>query len=141
MQFVHVKDLVAAAIRAMDDHSAGHAFNIANLRPITQYDLIQALSAVAGKTPHLVRIPRSRILQAGGHPMGPNLYFGVYYDLPAITQVITKAQRVFKFQPTEFLEGLKETYRWYVRHHERDASNYPFEDKLIAIAPAVLPED
>ena len=72
--------------------------------------------------------------------MGPNLYFGVYFDMPPITEVITKAQRVLKFKPTEFSEGLKETYRWYLRHHERDQSNYPFEDKLIALAPAQLPE-
>ncbi len=73
--------------------------------------------------------------------MGPNLYFGMYYDIPAITQVITKAQRVLKYQPTDFIEGLRESHRWYLRHHEKDVSNYAFEDKLIAIAPEILPED
>ena len=96
----------------------------------------------AGEDPRAgVRLPRARILQAGGHPMGPNLYFGVYYDLPAITQVINKAQRVLKFNPTPFDAGLKESYRWYLRHHEKDPSNYAFEDKLIAMAPEIPPDD
>ena len=73
--------------------------------------------------------------------MGPNLYFGMYFDMPAITQVINKAQRVLKFQPTDFKEGLKETYKWYLRHHQKDTSNYAFEDKLIANAPAYIPEE
>jgi 2'-hydroxyisoflavone reductase len=142
MQFVYVKDLIAAALKAADDtHAIGHAFNVANLKPITQFDLVNILGDVAGKAPHIVRIPRPKILQMGGHPMGPNLYFGMYFDMPAITQVINKAQRVLKFQPTDFKEGLKETYKWYLRHHQKDGSNYPFEDKLIANAPPYIPED
>lgn len=142
MQFVHVKDLIASSMAAMTEHGApGHAFNIANPRPVTQFDLVNLMGEVAGKQPHLVRIPRSRILQMGGHPMGPNLYFGFYFDMPPITQIINKAQRVLHLQPTDFNEGLKETYKWYLRHHQKDASNYPFEDKLIANAPPTLPED
>ena len=142
MQFVHVRDLVDAALRTIEEpHAVGHSFNIANPRPITQFDLVHLFAQVAGKPLNLVRIPRQRILQAGGHPLGPNLYFGVYFDMPPITQVIAKAQRVLKFKPTEFTEGLKETYRWYLKHHEKDTSNYPFEDKLIALAPAELPEE
>ena len=142
MQFVYVKDLIWAALRAAEDpHAAGHAFNVANLKPVTQFDLVHLLADVAGKPCQIVRIPRPKILQLGGHPMGPNLYFGMYFDMPAITQVINKAQRVLKFQPTDFREGLKETYKWYVRHHQKDASNYAFEDKLIANAPAYIPEE
>jgi nucleoside-diphosphate-sugar epimerase len=141
MQFVHVRDLVDACIRCVDEpHAVGHAFNIANARPVTQFDLVHLLAQICGKPLNLVRIPRQRILQAGGHPMGPRLYFGVYFDMPPITLVITKAQRVLKFKPIDFLEGLKETYRWYLRNHEKNTSNYPFEDKLIAIAPEHLPE-
>jgi len=141
MQFVHVSDVVAACVRSMEEPGvAGHAFNIANPRPVTQFELVQLLGEIAGKTPSFVRIPRQRILQMGGHPMGPNFYFGMYFDMPPITQVITKAQRVLKFKPVDFAEGLRETYRWYQRHHEKNVTNYPFEDKLIASAPAQLPE-
>lgn len=142
MQFAYVKDVIGACISAMTEPAAvGHGFNIANPRPTTQFDLVNLLGEVAGKVPNLVRIPRSKILQMGGHPMGPKLYFGVYFDLPAITQIINKAQRVLKFQPTPFSEGLRETYRWYLRHHQKDTSNYDFEDKLVAVAPPTLPED
>jgi nucleoside-diphosphate-sugar epimerase len=108
---------------------------------VTQYDLVHLLGDVAGKPVNLVRIPRPKILQMGGHPMGPNLYFGMYFDLPAITQVINKAQRILKFQPTDFKEGLKETYKSYLRKHQKDTTNYPFEDRLIANAPPYIPED
>ena len=142
MQFVYVKDLIWTATKVAEDpHASGHAFNVANAKPVTQFDLAHLLAEIAGKQAHLVRIPRPKIQQLGGHPMGPNLYFGMYFDMPAITQVINKAQRMLKFQPTDFKEGLKETYKWYLRHHHKDASNYPFEDNLIANAPPYIPED
>lgn len=142
MQFAYIKDLVKICVDVLaDPHTAGNAFNVANVRPITQLELVQVLAEVAGKTPELVRMPRNHILHAGGHPMGPKLYFGVYYDLPAITTIVAKAQRVFKFKPTPFQDGLKEAYRWYLKHHQKDTSNYAFEDKLIAIAPTIPHED
>lgn len=133
MQFCYVKDLVWACLRAMEEPAAlGHAFNIANARPLTQVELVQALAATAAKKPEIVRIPRERILQAGGHPMNPPLYFGVYFDMPAITQVISKAQRVLRFKPTPFSEGLKETYRWYLRNRKQNGADFAFEDQLLA---------
>jgi nucleoside-diphosphate-sugar epimerase len=101
--------------------------------------LVEILAEVAGKKPELARIPRTEMLKAGGHPMGPKLYFGVYFDMPPITLVITKAQRMLGFHPTDFHAGLKETYRWYLRHHERNTSNYAFEDKLLALRPTSPP--
>ncbi len=134
MQFVHVKDVVTACIRAAEEpHAIGHAFNVANPRPITQVELVEALAQAAGKPVEMVRIPRTQLLQAGGHPMGPKLYFGVYYDMPPITQVINKAQRILDLHPTDFMTGLKETYKWYLKHHEKNTSNYEFEDKLLQI--------
>ena len=59
------------------------------------------------------------------------MYFGVYFDLPAITVVVNKAQRILKFKPVEFNAGLKESYRWYVRH-KFPKPDYTFEDALIA---------
>ena len=89
MQFVYVKDLVDAAVTVLDEPSAvGQAFNVANPRPVTQEELIQTLAAASKKKSHVVRMPRRLIFQQGGHPMGPLLYFGYYYDLPAITQVV-----------------------------------------------------
>ncbi|MGI8743195.1 MAG: NAD-dependent epimerase/dehydratase family protein [Bryobacteraceae bacterium] len=137
MQFIHVQDLVGACLQAVAAPDAvGHAFNIANPRPLTQVEVVDAIAAAAGKAPAYVRFPRERILRAGGHPMGPKLYFGMYFDMPAITMVINKAQRVLKLKPLDFATGLKQTYRWYVRKRPFPAPDYTFEDKLIATAPA-----
>lgn len=133
MQFCYVRDLVWACMKVMESPLAvGHAFNIANARPVTQAELVDALGKVAGRQPDTVRIPRDRILQAGGNPMTPPLYFGVYYDLPAITQVISKAQRMLRFTPTPFPDGLMATYRWYQRNRSKEPRDYSFEDALLA---------
>src|SRR5580704_11522469 len=139
MQFVYIRDLVKASLRALDEPAAiGHAFNIANPRPISQAEAVEALAKAARKPVKFVRIPREYILRAGGHPMGPKLYFAVYYDMPPITQVTAKAQRVLKFKPTDFLTGLKETYTWYLRHNEFPKPDYTFEDLLLVNAPQIV---
>ncbi len=38
--------------------------------------------------------------------MGEPTYFGVYFDLPPITEAIGKIKRILKIQPTPFYEGL-----------------------------------
>jgi len=140
MQFVYIKDLVRACMRAMEEPAAvGEAFNVANDRPITQAEFVQAVVAAAGKKPNIVRVPRERIAEAGGDPMGQPGYFGVYLDVPPITSVVVKAKRILGFQPTSFEVGLKETYRWYSRNVKQSRIDYSFEDRLVewaASAPA-----
>ncbi len=139
MQFVYVKDLVAALIASMTTaNSVGHAFNVANSRALTQAEVVELLARVAGKSAEVIRVPRDRILRCGGHPLGPNIYFGQYFDLPPITTLVAKAQRVLRFKPLPFAEGLAETYKWYQRHHKRPAVDYGFEDALLARASAQL---
>jgi nucleoside-diphosphate-sugar epimerase len=134
MQFAYVKDIVWACLRAMQEPAAvGHAFNIANLRPVTQTEAVDAFAQAAGKKAQFVRVPRTSILRAGGHPMGPQLYFGYYFDLPPITQVVSKAQRVLGLKPTDFEAGLAETYRWHQRHHDHASIDYSFEDRLMGM--------
>jgi 2'-hydroxyisoflavone reductase len=136
MQFVHVSDLVAACLKVLETPEAvGHAFNVANPRPLTQVEAVEAFAKAAGREAGFVRIPRERILRAGGNPMGPKLYFGFYLDMPAITLVVNKAQRVLKFKPVDFAAGLRETYRWYQRHKGYPKPDYAFEDALIESAP------
>jgi len=137
MQFVHITDLVSACLRVIESaDTSGHAFNVANARPLTQVETVEAIAAAAGKTPQFVRIPRERILRAGGHPSGPKLYFGAYFDLPPITMIVNKVQRILKLKPIDFSTGLKETYRWYLRTKAYPDPDYAFEDTLIASAPA-----
>jgi nucleoside-diphosphate-sugar epimerase len=134
MQFVYVKDLVEALLKVIEvPATLGQAFNIANPRPLTQAEVVQAMIDASGKESRIVRIPRERILRAGGHPMGPNYYFGQAFDLPPITMVVAKAQRVLRFKPKAFPEGLKESFRWYQRHHAKTAVDYTFENSLLRL--------
>ena len=136
MQFVHVKDLVKAAMKSMELPTAvGHAFNIANARPISQTEAVEAFAKACKKPARMVRISREYIHRAGGNPMGPKLYFGTHFDMPPITQVTAKTQRILKLKTTDYLAGLKETYKWYLRHNDFPEPDFGFEDKLLAKAP------
>jgi nucleoside-diphosphate-sugar epimerase len=115
-----------------EPNAVGEAFNVGYEKPVTQLELVQAFAAAAGKKANVVRVPRERIVEAGGNPMGQPAYFGVYYDLPAITEVVAKARRILGFQATPFDKGLKETYRWYLRNGKKTRIDYSFEDRLIA---------
>jgi 2'-hydroxyisoflavone reductase len=134
MQFVYVHDLVELAIRVLEQRNAvGHAFNTANPRPLAQHEVMMELAKAAGiKEPRLVSIPREMIHRAGGQAFGKqNLYFGDYFDLPAITEIITKAQRMLTFKPTDFAAGLKITYRDYVKRRRFPKPDFSFEDELL----------
>lgn len=134
MQFVFVNDLVELCLRLMDHRNVvGHSFNAANPRAITQHELVMDLARAAGvKTPELVSIPRDFIVRMGGKVMNGNLYFGSHYDVPAITQIITKAQRMLAFKPMDFEEGLKLTYRAYLKEPQRHKPDYSFEDQVLS---------
>ena len=135
MQFVYIKDLIAAMLKAMTEPGAnGEAFNIGNERPITQMELVQALAKAAKKKINVVKAPRDRIIEAGGNPLGDPMYFGQQFDLPPITEAIGKLKRVLKLAPTPLDTGLRETYLWYQRNKKPGRLNTDFEDKLIALA-------
>ncbi len=134
MQFIYVDDLVELAIRAMElKNCVGHAFNAANPRPITQHELVLDLAQAAHiKEPRIVSVPREIIYRAGGQSMGGHkLYFGDYYDVPAITQIVTKAQRMLSFKPTDFLTGLRTEYRVYQKKRCFGRPDFSFEDELL----------
>ncbi len=85
----------------------------------------------------MVHVPRLRLLKAGGNVMRPPLYYGTYYDLPPITQVVSKAQRILKFKATPLADGLRETYLWYLKHHKKTRQDFGFEDAMLAAARRV----
>lgn len=139
MQFAYVHDVASACVAAMEEPGAvGHAFNVANARSTTQADLLAALAEAAGKSAaknlKIIRMPRELIYRMGGNPLGPKLYFGVYYDLPPITMMIAKAQRVLKFKPTDFAVGLKESFKWWKAAGQVAEPDYAFEEQLWARA-------
>jgi nucleoside-diphosphate-sugar epimerase len=136
MQFVYVKDLVRALVRAMEvPNAAGEAFNIGDSRALTQAEVVQSLAAAAGKPSQIVRIPREAIVHLGGNPMGDPAYFGVYFDIPPITEKMGKAARVLGVRPTPFEDGLKETWRWYLRNRNGrfPQPDFTFENRLVAL--------
>jgi nucleoside-diphosphate-sugar epimerase len=135
MQFVYVHDLVDLCVKVKDQRNVvGHAFNTANPRAITQQELLTDLARVAGvDDPELISIPRAWIQRLGGKAMGPDhLYFGVYYDLPAITQIITKSQRMLAFKPTEFATGLRASFRDYLRKRTFPPADFSFDEMLLS---------
>lgn len=141
MQFVYIKDLVELAIKAVElRNTAGHAFNTANPRAVTQHELLLDLARVAGlKEPSLISIPRDLIHRAGGQAIGEKLYFGYYFDMPAITQIVTKAQRMLAFKPTDFEAGLKASYRCYLKQRNFSKPDYTFEDELLNRFSTLIP--
>jgi 2'-hydroxyisoflavone reductase len=134
MQFIYVHDLVELSLRVIESrNTVGHAFNTSNARAITQHELLIDLARAAGvKEPELVVIPRDLIHRSGGKVFGTEkLYFGEYFDIPAITQIITKAQRMLAFKPTDFDEGLRTTYRQYVTKRHFPKADFTFETDLL----------
>ncbi len=113
--------------------AVGHAFNIANPRPITQAEVVQAFADAAGKKPNMVRVPRERIVRTGRPSHGPAPVFRRTTSTCRPSPWWSpRRSACSQFKPTDFLTGLKETYRWYLRHHERKEIDYAFEDRLMA---------
>ncbi|HSN68610.1 MAG TPA: NAD-dependent epimerase/dehydratase family protein [Thermoanaerobaculia bacterium] len=132
MQWVFVDDVAEACVRAIDvEEASGEAFNIAHETAISQRGLVEALARAAGVEPRLVSVPRERILAAGGNPFAGNLYFGEYLDIPPITEVVEKAQRVLGVGITRFEDGLRAAFAWY-RGQPRRPVDYGFEDRVLS---------
>jgi 2'-hydroxyisoflavone reductase len=133
MQFVYVKDIVWCCLRILETPDAvGKAFNVADREAVSQFETVKAIARAAHREPRIAFVPRSRALAAGGHPMGPKLYFAFYYDLPPITMRINRAQSILHFEPTNFAAGLQESYDWRLRHNPFPKPDYTFEDSLLA---------
>jgi len=133
MQFAYVKDLVRACLLAMESPKAvGQAFNIANPHAVTQAQLVRELGKAASRPVKLITVDREKIVQAGGNQFTDPLYFGVYYDIPPITQNTQKARKMLHWKATGFRTALEETHRWYARNHKRPKLDFAFEDALMA---------
>lgn len=131
MQWVHVRDVAGAAVRAGDEPRAlGRAYNLANYPPITQIEYVQLLANVAGTHANIVRIPREQIEQLGGQLFAPPLYFGVYLDVPLTIARNDRVRSELGLELTPFDEGLRETYRWY-REQQRPRPDFSWEDRLL----------
>lgn len=132
MHFVYVDDLVAACCSALENPNAvGLAFNVANEKPVSQLELVNEFAKAAGKQPSAIHVPREVIEKNGGNLFGDPLYFGQYYDLHSITEVVDRMKLVLGVEPTPFASGLRETFEWYAEQPKKEDPDFRFEDKLI----------
>jgi 2'-hydroxyisoflavone reductase len=135
MQFAYVNDLVEACFNALEKHTApGRAFNVADEKPLTQVEVVNEFAKAIGKQATIVRVPREIIVRNGGNAFTPPLYFGQYYDLPPITEAVGRVKRVLNVALTPFQTGLKETYKWDLKHTPEKKLDFSFEDKVIRMA-------
>jgi hypothetical protein len=93
-------------------------------------EAVHAFARAAGREAEIIRVPRGLIARAGGDAFKSPLYFGEYYDVPPITMITGRVKRVFNMSLTPFAEGLKETYKWYLRHETRKP-DFRLDDVLI----------
>ena len=136
MQFCYVHDLVEACFAALEKPTApGRAFNVADDKPLTQVEVVTEMSKAAGKHASIIRVPREVIVRNGGNAFGDPLYFAQYFDLPPITEATGRVKRVLGVTMTPFAAGLKETYKWYLKHADPSKKpDFEFENKLIRLA-------
>ena len=137
MQFVHVDDLACAAILAAEsDEAPGRSYNVAHDHAVTQEEVVRAMAEAAGCAAELVRVDREKIEARTGGVFGPPYYFGQYFDMPPITQTTSRARRELGFKPRTFAEGLADAFDWYRRQTDREASDFAWEDSLLAAVRA-----
>jgi 2'-hydroxyisoflavone reductase len=137
MQFVYVDDLVEACCSALETPAAvGLAFNVANEKPITHFELIDEFAKAAGRQASPALIPRVIIEQNGGGVFRDPLYFGEYYDVHPITEVVERVKKLLAVRPTPFAHGLRITYEWYADQKDKRTPDFSFEDKVLQEARA-----
>ncbi len=110
----------------------GQAFNIADAEPVTHAEFIDRLARVAGKPVDKVFVPRTRIHEMGGSAMGSRMYFGATLDAEVDFSVSTeKARRILGFRPTDPVDGLAETFRWYSANDRDRSPKFTFDRELL----------
>ena len=111
---------------------------MADEKPLTQVEVVTEFAKTVGKQPVIVRVPREIIARNGGNVFGEPVYFGQYYDVPPITEAVGRVKRVLNVALTPFAAGLKETYKWYLKHAADRKLDFSFEDKLIRQAKEII---
>ena len=143
MQFAYVKDLVAAMIASMEEPGAvGEAFNVGNTRALSQLEACARSVEPREKLRRSFGFRGTRFWKPAATRWAIRLTSAFTSTCILITEVIGKVTRVLKIRLTSFDAGLKETYKWYLRHHRNGHMKVDFEDRLIAMAGAVpVPSD
>jgi nucleoside-diphosphate-sugar epimerase len=131
MQFVHVDDVVRAAmLAAATPGAAGAAYSLGNYPPILQRDWIDLLARAAGRSVKTVRVPRAKLEAAGGNAFAPPLYFGTYLDIPPITAKSHRVRDSLSLDLMPLDEGFRQTFEWY-RKQSRPTPDFTWEDQFL----------
>ena len=110
----------------------GQAFNIAEAEPLTHAEFVDRLARVAGRGVEQVPVPRRRLHELGGSSMGSRMYFGATLDAEVSFSVsIDKARRLLGFRPTDPMDGLRETYAWYLANDRGRSPKFTFDKEVL----------
>ena len=132
-QWVAAKDVAWALAECLAYPAArGQAFNIAEAEPLTHAQFIDRLAQVAGRSVEEAFVPRSRIRELGGSPSGSRMYFGATLDAEVDFSLdISKARMLLDFHPTNPIEGLRETFGWYMANDRGRSPKFTFDREVL----------
>ncbi len=132
-QWAAAKDVAWALAECLENPAAkGEAFNIAEAQPLTHAEFVDRLARVAGMAVEKVPVPRSRIHALGGGAIGASMYFGATLDAEVDFSVsIDKARRLLGFEPTNPMEGLKDTFAWYLANDRGRSPKFTFDKEVL----------
>jgi nucleoside-diphosphate-sugar epimerase len=115
-----------------NEHAIGQAFNVAEPSPVTHEQFVDRLARASRMNVEKVKVPRARLKEAGGSPMGPKCYFGVALDFGEDFAADTsKVQRTLGFRSTDPDAGLKLTYDWYSGEKRELVTDFSLEQRII----------
>lgn len=132
-QWAAWKDVAWALAECLEHPAAaGEAFNIAETDPVTYAQFIDRLARAAGRPVEKAFVPRERIRALGGSSSGARMYFGATLDAEVdFSLSVEKAQRLLGFRPTDPMDGLRETFAWYLANDRGRSPKFTFDKEVL----------
>jgi len=125
---VYVADVVRGVMKVLADPDAGQGpYHLAHPMPLTQREMLEEMSAAAGRQPLYLPVPalllypafalRGLLSRVTGRPTVMDLQKIPDYVAPGWVCSTARAAEELAFTAsTGFAEGAGRTYRWYVEH-------------------------
>ena len=134
LPFIYVTDVVQGLLLALDhEHAVGQAYNIANDRPLTQQQLLEAIAREIGASPPSLHVPYHALYAAGSaaeqlamltrsRHQPPVTRLGVKLFGTDNRHAIDKARRELGYHPmVDLRDGMRLAAAWYRRQSQPDA--------------------